>query len=110
MAEGTYNQFCPIAMASEVLCTRWTLLLVRELLSGAKRFNELRRGAQIMSPALLSRASERPRTAGIRDPFESGRRTRTLRISADKGGALSLPPRLMGSALGDIDGSKLKPR
>ena len=32
MAEGTYNQFCPIAMASEVLCTRWTLLLVRELL------------------------------------------------------------------------------
>src|SRR5262245_9480253 len=31
MAEGTYNQFCPIAMASEILGTRWTLLLVREL-------------------------------------------------------------------------------
>jgi DNA-binding HxlR family transcriptional regulator len=46
MTEGTYNQFCPIAMASEILCTRWTLLLVRELLSGSKRFNELRRGVR----------------------------------------------------------------
>ena len=55
MAEGSYNQFCPIAMASEILSTRWTLLLVRELLSGSKRFNELRRGVQRMSPALLSK-------------------------------------------------------
>ena len=55
MAEGSYNQFCPIAMASEILCTRWTLLLLRELLSGPKRFNELRRGVQRMSPALLSK-------------------------------------------------------
>jgi uncharacterized protein (DUF1330 family)/DNA-binding HxlR family transcriptional regulator len=55
MAEGSYNQFCPIAMAAEILCTRWTLLLLRELLSGPKRFNELRRGVQRMSPALLSK-------------------------------------------------------
>lgn len=55
MAEGSYNQFCPIAMASEILCTRWTLLLLRELLSGPKRFNELRRGVQRMSPTFLSK-------------------------------------------------------
>jgi DNA-binding HxlR family transcriptional regulator len=42
MAEGNYNQFCPIAMASEILCTRWTLLVLRELLAGSTRFNELR--------------------------------------------------------------------
>src|SRR5262249_48690953 len=65
MAEGTYNQFCPIAMASEILGTRWTLLLVRELLSGSKRFNELRRGVQRMSPALLSKRLKDLEAAGI---------------------------------------------
>ena len=65
MAEGSYNQFCPIAMASEILCTRWTLLLVRELLSGSKRFNELRRGVQRMSPALLSKRLKDLEAAGI---------------------------------------------
>jgi DNA-binding HxlR family transcriptional regulator len=65
MTEGTYNQFCPIAMASEILCTRWTLLLVRELLSGSKRFNELRRGVQRMSPALLSKRLKDLEAAGI---------------------------------------------
>jgi DNA-binding HxlR family transcriptional regulator len=65
MAEGTYNQFCPIAMASEIIGTRWTLLLVRELLSGSKRFNELRRGVQRMSPALLSKRLKDLEAAGI---------------------------------------------
>lgn len=49
-----YGQFCPVAMASEVLCTRWTMLVVRELLAGSMRFNDLRRGVPRMSPALLS--------------------------------------------------------
>ena len=65
MTEGTYNQFCPIAMASEILCSRWTLLLVRELLSGPKRFNELRRGVQRMSPALLSKRLKDLEAAGV---------------------------------------------
>jgi len=65
MTEGSYNQFCPIAMASEILCTRWTLLLVRELLAGSTRFNELRRGIQRMSPALLSKRLKDLEAAGI---------------------------------------------
>src|SRR3954454_19792506 len=44
MAEGSYNQFCPVAMAAEILCTRWTVVLLRELVAGSTRFNELRRG------------------------------------------------------------------
>ena len=55
MSEGSYKQFCPVAMASEVLCTRWTMMLLRELLIGATRFNDLRRGLPRMSPALLSK-------------------------------------------------------
>lgn len=54
MAENGYNQFCPVAMAAEVLCTRWTIVLLREMLAGSTRFNELRRGLPRMSPALLS--------------------------------------------------------
>jgi len=29
MAEGSYNQFCPVAMAAEILFTRWTIVLLR---------------------------------------------------------------------------------
>ncbi len=50
-----YGQFCPVAMAAEVLCSRWTVLVLRELLAGSTRFNELRRGVPRMSPALLSK-------------------------------------------------------
>jgi DNA-binding HxlR family transcriptional regulator len=49
-----YGQYCPIAMTSELLCTRWTMLLIRELLNGTARFNDLRRGVPRMSPALMS--------------------------------------------------------
>lgn len=52
---GGYGQFCPVAMASEVLCTRWTVLIIRELVAGSSRFNELRKGVPRMSPALLSK-------------------------------------------------------
>jgi DNA-binding HxlR family transcriptional regulator len=55
MTQGSYMQFCPVAMASEVLTTRWTMVLLRELVSGSTRFNDLRRGVPRMSPALLSR-------------------------------------------------------
>lgn len=55
MTQGSYKQFCPVAMAAEVLCSRWTLVLLRELIAGSTRFNDLRRGVPRMSPALLSK-------------------------------------------------------
>ena len=54
MATASYHQFCPVAMAAEVLCNRWTVVLLRELCAGSTRFNDLRRGVPRMSPALLS--------------------------------------------------------
>jgi DNA-binding HxlR family transcriptional regulator len=65
MAEGSYNQFCPVAMASEILCTRWTLIVLRELICGSTRFNELRRGVPRMSPALLSKRLKELEAAGV---------------------------------------------
>lgn len=50
----TYGQYCPIARATEVLGERWTLLILRDLLYGARRFNDIRRGVPLMSPSLLS--------------------------------------------------------
>ncbi|MBY8870980.1 helix-turn-helix transcriptional regulator [Micromonospora sp. PLK6-60] len=60
-----YRQFCPVAKAMELLDERWTLLVVRELLSGSRHFNELRRGLPRMSPTLLSRRLHQLVRAGV---------------------------------------------
>ena len=65
MSDGGYNQFCPVSMAAEIICSRWTLLVLRELLMGSTRFNELRRGLPNMSPALLSKRLKELEAAGI---------------------------------------------
>ena len=76
MSQGSYRQFCPVAMAAEILCTRWTIVLLRELVSGTTRFNDLRRGVPRMSPALLSQRLKDLEAAGIlirkRVPGEPG--------------------------------------
>lgn len=63
--ERSYNQFCPVAMAAEVLCSRWTVVLLRELLAGSTRFNDLRRGLPRMSPALLSQRLKELEETGV---------------------------------------------
>jgi DNA-binding HxlR family transcriptional regulator len=65
MTQGSYKQFCPVAMAAEILCTRWTVVLLRELMRGSARFNDLRRGVPRMSPALLSQRLKELEEAGI---------------------------------------------
>ena len=60
-----YGQFCPVAMASEVLTERWTPLIVRELLCGSTRFNDLRRGVPLMSPSLLSKRLQTLERVGV---------------------------------------------
>jgi DNA-binding HxlR family transcriptional regulator len=62
---GSYKQFCPVAMAAEILCTRWTVLILREMVSGSTRFNDLRRGVPRMSPALLSQRLKELEAAGV---------------------------------------------
>jgi DNA-binding HxlR family transcriptional regulator len=65
MSQPGYKQFCPVAMAAEVLCTRWTVVLIRELVAGSTRFNDLRRGVPRMSPTLLSQRLKELEVAGI---------------------------------------------
>jgi len=49
-----YGQFCAVARAHEAVGGRWTLLVVRELLCGSRRFNEIRRGIPRISRTMLS--------------------------------------------------------
>ncbi len=65
MTQGSYKQFCPVAMAAEILCTRWTVVLLREFVAGSTRFNDLRRGVPRMSPALLSQRLKELESAGV---------------------------------------------
>jgi DNA-binding HxlR family transcriptional regulator len=60
-----YGQFCPIALAAEVLAERWTPLVVRELLCGSVRFNDIQRGVPRMSSALLARRLKELQFAGV---------------------------------------------
>jgi DNA-binding HxlR family transcriptional regulator len=65
MTQASYGQFCPVAMAAEVLCTRWTVVVLREMIAGSTRFNDLRRGVPRMSPALLSSRLKDLERAGV---------------------------------------------
>jgi len=60
-----YGQFCPLAQATQLLCERWTLLVVRELIAGSHRFSELQRGVPLMSPTLLSKRLKQLVEAGV---------------------------------------------
>ena len=61
----TYAQYCPIVRAVEVLGERWTLLIVREMLTGSRRFNDMIRGLPGLSRALLARRLRQLEAAGI---------------------------------------------
>ncbi len=71
-----YHQFCPVAKAMELLDERWTLLVVRELVSGSEHFNALRRGLPRMSPTLLSRRLQQLVRAGVIDRQVDGKDVR----------------------------------
>lgn len=54
MSGARYAQFCALARAAEILGERWTLLIVRELLLGPKRFSDLAERLGGVSPTLLT--------------------------------------------------------
>jgi DNA-binding HxlR family transcriptional regulator len=69
-----YGQYCPVAVAAELLADRWTLLIVRELMVGSHRFNEIERGLPRISRSLLAgrlRQMERARLVERR-PLATG--------------------------------------
>lgn len=68
----TYGQYCPISRAAEVLGDRWTIHIVRDMLTGTSRFNELIRGNPGLSRALLTRRLDQLGRAEIVERLDDG--------------------------------------
>ena len=64
MSRG-YGQYCPLSLASELLCQRWTILVISRVLMGCTRFNQIQRGLPQLSPTLLARRLEELEAAGV---------------------------------------------
>lgn len=60
-----YGEFCPVSLAAEIFARRWTPLIVRELLCGSTRFNDLRRGIPHITASVLSRRLDELAIAGV---------------------------------------------
>lgn len=67
----SYGQFCPVARAAEIVTSRWTPVLIRELIAGSTKFNDLRMGLPQMSPSLLSKRLQELEEAGIVEKIKS---------------------------------------
>ena len=70
-----YGQYCPLALAAELLCERWTLLVISRVIDGCTRFNEIHRGVPKISATLLSQRLQQLEEAGLitRHPLSNGR-------------------------------------
>lgn len=71
MPTNGYGQYCPISRALDVLGERWSLLIIRDLLVGTTRFNDLARGLPGLSRSLLSKRLRQFEQAGLVDRTES---------------------------------------
>jgi DNA-binding HxlR family transcriptional regulator len=65
MTSRSYGQFCGFARALELVGERWTLLVVRDLVLGPKRFTELRRGLPRIPTNILSARLKELEDAGV---------------------------------------------
>jgi DNA-binding HxlR family transcriptional regulator len=70
-----YGQYCPVSLGSEVLADRWTPLILRELVLGSTRFNDIERGLPGISRTLLAQRLRHLERKGVlrRIPVPSGR-------------------------------------
>ena len=77
-----YGQFCSVARALDLLGERWTLLIVRELLSGSRRFADVRRGIPRISRTMLSARFRELAEAGVIEREEGGACAPGYRLTA----------------------------
>lgn len=68
-----YGQYCPLALAAELLCERWSLLVVSRVIDGCTRFNQIHRGVPRISPSLLSQRLQQLERAGVVTRRTAGR-------------------------------------
>lgn len=113
MTSRSYNQFCALAYALDVVGERWTLLIIRELLAGPRRFKDLMDGLPGVSTNLLSERLKRleqqgilcrrvlppPAGSAVYELTEAGHALEAAVLELGKWGSRLLPDSLEGVAL-----------
>ena len=69
---GSYNDGCAAAHALDLIGDRWTLIVVRELLLGPKRFVDLERDVPGIGPSVLTQTLPTGRVSNKLMPSPSG--------------------------------------
>jgi DNA-binding HxlR family transcriptional regulator len=54
MATRATDEVCPVCATADVICGKWTILVIRDLADGHTRFGELQRSLEGISPRTLS--------------------------------------------------------
>ncbi len=104
MASREYGQFCGLARAMEMVGERWTMLIIRNLLTGAQRFTDLRKGLPAIPTNILSarfkqleetglatrRALPHPECAVVYELTDYGRHLEPALIALGRWGARTL--------------------
>lgn len=65
MTKRAYKQFCPAARTLDVVGERWTMLIVRDLMRGPRRYTDLRNGLPGMASNLLAERLSEMESAGL---------------------------------------------
>jgi DNA-binding HxlR family transcriptional regulator len=113
ISERSYNQYCGVARALDLIGERWALLIVRELVLGPKRFTDLREGLPGVATNVLSnrlRQLERDGIVGRRrlpppapvqvyELTEYGRELVPIMLALGRWGASTMGPRIPAQSL-----------
>ena len=71
--QNQYGQYCPLALSSQLICSRWTLLIIRELLFNSHSFNDISQGVPRMSRTLLSNRLKEMINSGLLEKINVGK-------------------------------------
>jgi DNA-binding HxlR family transcriptional regulator len=89
---GNYQQYCPVARASEILAERWNPLIVRNLMFGADTFSSIAGGVPTMSRSMLIKRLDELERAGVIESSPKatgrGRQYRLTEAGADLAGVI----------------------
>ena len=121
MKTRTYNQFCALVFALDIVGERWTLLIIRELLAGPRRFKDLIDGLPEISTNLLSerlknleqqgvlrhRVLPPPAGSAVYELTPVGQALETAVLELGKWGSQFLPSSLEGLALPSVEATTL---
>src|ERR1041385_4786745 len=86
-----YGQYCPVAKSLEILGDRWTLLILRDLLTGTTHFNDLERGLPGISRALLANRLRHLKRVGLIEKRTTGSLRQSTEYQPTQAGQELLP-------------------